>query len=143
MTIALSSNTTLGVVNAYTKIPLDKNVLSTSGRLTLTDNSIRIGANIQYVKVSGLALIKCGSVTGNRHVRLQKVSSSGTVTSIAWACVYGVATSNTQYSLAPVIVSVTEGDTFCMVFYTSDATDMNASGSSANGWQTYLTIEET
>lgn len=142
MTIALSTNTTLGVLNAYTKIPLDKNVLSTSGRLTMVDNSIRIGANIQYVKVSGQALIKFGSVAGNRHVRIQKVSSSGTVTSIAWDCVYGTASSNTLYPFTPAIVSVTEGDTFRIVFYTSDTADSNVSGSAANGWQTYLTVEE-
>ena len=142
MTIALSTNTVLGVVNTYTKIPLDKNVLSTNSRLTLIDNSIRIGSNIQYVRVSGQVLIKCGSVAGNRHVRMQKISSNGATTSLAWACVYGVATSNTVYPIAPMIVPVTEGDTFRLVFYTSDTTDSCASGSSANGWQTYLTVEE-
>lgn len=141
-TIALSSNTTLGVLNTYTKIPLNQLVASTNDRLTMTDNSIRIGSGISHVKVSGLALLKCGSTAGNRHVRIQKVSASGTVTNISWACVYGVANSNTPYSLTPVIVPVNEGDSFRMVFYTSDTADMNASGSATNGWQTYLTVEE-
>lgn len=140
MTIALSANTTLGVVNTYTKIPLDKNVLSTSERLTMQNNGIRIGANIQYVKVSGQALIKCG-VAGNRHARIQKLSG-GTTTSLAWDCVYGAASANTEFPFTPIIVPVSEGDLLFMVYYTGDATDNNASGSAANGWQTYLTVEE-
>ena len=142
MTIALSTNVTLGVSGAYTPIPFDKTVLSTSSRLTLSNNSIRIGSNIQYIKVSGQTLVKYGSTAGNRHARIQKVSSSGTVTSIAWDCVYGPAASNTLYPFAPIIVSVTEGDTIRMVYYTTDTADSNVSGSAANGWQTYLTVEE-
>jgi uncharacterized repeat protein (TIGR02543 family) len=142
MTIALSANVTLGVSGVYTKVPLDKVVLSTSSRLTLSSNSIRIGSNIQYVKVSGQALVKYGSTAGNRHARIQKVSSSGTVTSIAWDCIYGPASSNTLYPFAPIIVSVTEGDTIRIVYYTTDVSDSNVSGSAANGWQTYLTVEE-
>ena len=141
MTLALSANKTLGTVNAYTKIPLDTNVLSTNSRLTLSDNSIRIGSNIQYVKVSGVALLKCGSSAGNRHMRIQKISN-GVTTSYSWACVYGVAASNTEYVLPPMIISVAEGDLIRMVYYTSDSADMIASGSATNGWQTYLTVEE-
>ena len=141
MTIALSTATTLGVVNAYTKIPLDKNVLSTSDRLTMQDNSIRIGSNVQYVKVSGQALVKCGATAGNRHARIQKISGS-TTTNVAWDCVYGAANGNTEFPFTPIIVQVAEGDLIRMVYYTGDATDNNASGSTANGWQTYLTVEE-
>lgn len=141
ITIALNANTTLGVVDEYTQIPLNRLVVSTSDRLTLESNSVKIGANISYVKVSGQALIKCGSVTGNRHVRIQKVSDSVT-TSHAWNCTYAVATSNTLYPIAPIIIPVAEGDLLKMVFYTSDAEDMNASGYISNGWQTYMTVEE-
>lgn len=140
MTISLSANTTLGVVNTYTKIPLDKIVVSTSDRLTMQNNGIRIGANIQYVKVSGQALVKCG-VAGNRHARIQKLSG-GATTSLAWDCVYGAASANTEFPFTPIIVPVSEGDLLFMVYYTGDATDNNASGSAANGWQTYLTVEE-
>lgn len=142
ITIALSANVTLGVSGAYTKVPLDKVAVSTGTRLTLSDNSVRIGSNIQYVKVSGQALIKYGSTAGNRHARIQKVSSSGTVTSLAWDCIYGTASSNTLFPFAPIIVSVTEGDTIRIVYYTTDVSDSNVSGSAANGWQTYLTVEE-
>lgn len=140
ITVSLSANTTLGVVNTYTKIPLDNIVLSTSDRLTMQDNAIRIGANIQYVKVSGQALVKCG-IAGNRHARIQKLSGS-TTTSHAWDCVYGAASANTEFPFTPIIVPVKEGDLLFMVYYTGDATDNNVSGSSANGWQTYLTVEE-
>ena len=141
MTIALSAAKTLGVVNTYTKLPFDKNVLSTNGRLTMENNSIRIGANIQYVKVSGQTLVKCGSTAGNRHARIQKISGS-TTTSIAWDCVYGAANGNTEFPFTPIIVPVSEGDLLFMVYYTGDANDANQSGSAANGWQTYLTVEE-
>ena len=142
MTISLSANTVLGVTNSYTKVPLDKTAMSTlGGRLTMEDNSIKIGSNIQYVKVSGQLLLKCGSTAGNRHVRIQKITN-GATGSIAWSCVYGAAASNTPYLLTPIIVKVSEGDLLRMVFYTSDAADSIASGSSANGWQTYLTVEE-
>ena len=141
MTIALGANTTSSTTGAYTQLPLNTTALSTSGRLTLENGSIRIGSNISYIKVSGQALLKCGSVTGNRHMRIQKVSGS-TTTSVAWTCVNGVASSNTLYPCTPVIVSVKEGDLLKMVYYTSDASDYYASGSSGNGWQTYLTVEE-
>lgn len=141
MTLALGANTVLGTVNTYTKIPLSTIALSTSDRLTLQDNSIRIGENIEYIKVSGQVLTKCGSASGNRHVRIQKLSGS-TTTSFAWSCIYGTASRNEAFSLPPVIVPVKEGDLLFLVYYASDATDSIASGSAANGWQTYLTVEE-
>lgn len=141
MTIALSANWTVTSTGAYLKVPFDRSVLSTNGRLTLSDNSIRIGANIQHVKVSGQVLAKFGSTAGNRHARIQKISGS-TTTSVAWDCIYGPASSNTLFPFTPVIVSVKEGDLIRVVYYTSDAADSNVAGSAANGWQSYLTVEE-
>jgi uncharacterized repeat protein (TIGR02543 family) len=141
ITVALPTNMTLGVVNTYTKLRLTALVASTGDRLTQNSGVIKVGANIDYVKVSGLALIKCGSTAGNRHVRIQKVSD-GTTTNVAWACVYGTAASNIPCSLPPVIVPVKNGDLLQMVFYTSDSADQNSSGSASNGVQTYLTVEE-
>lgn len=141
ITIALNANVTLGALNTYTKIPFDKLVLSTSDRLTMSDGSIRIGADIEYVKVSGQVLVKCGTVSGTRHARIQKVSGS-TTTSIAWCVSNATASSNTVYPFAPIIVPVKEGDLLKIVYYTSDTADSNVSGSSANGWQTYFTAEE-
>ena len=141
MTIAMSETTTLGAVSTYTKIPFDKVVLSTSVRLTMTQNSIRIGANIEYIKVSGQALIGCGNTNGLRHIRIRKVSS-GTSKGVSWVTAYGTANSQAIYPLTPIIVSVKEGDLLDMVFYTENSADKNSAGSDANGWQTYLTVEE-
>lgn len=141
MTITLTANATVSATGSYITIPFNKSVISTSGRLTLLDNSIRIGSNISHVKVSGQTICKFGSTAGNRHARIQKISGS-TTTSIAWSCVYGTASSNTVYPFSPIIVPVTEGDLIKMVFYTADAADYNVAGSAANGWQTYMTVEE-
>lgn len=141
MTIALGANATVSATNAYTKVPLSKSVASSSNRLTFSDNSIRIGEGISFVKVSGQVLLKCGSTNGNRHVRLQTVSGS-TTTSHAWGCVYGNATYNVAYTLPSILIPVKEGDYLRLVYYTSDAADSMASGSAANGWQTYMTVEE-
>lgn len=141
MTIALGSNTIVGATNVYTKVPLSTSVSSSSNRLTFTDNSIRIGEGISFVKVSAQVLLKCGSTNGNRHMRVQKISGS-TTTSHAWACVYGNATYNVAYTLPSILVPVKEGDYLRLVYYTSDAADSIASGSATNGWQTYMTVEE-
>lgn len=141
MTIALTANTVLGAVNTYTKIPFNKAVLSTSDRLTLSSNAIRIGSNIQYVKVSGQTLVSPGSTNGLRHVRIQKVSG-GSTTSVAWSTLYITASQHKLHTLTPVIVSVKEGDLLQVVFYTGNSSDSISSGSAANGWQTYLTVEE-
>lgn len=141
MTIALSANTVLGAVNTYTKIPFNKVVLSTNDRLTLSSNAIRIGANIQYVKVSGQILVSPGSTNGLRHARIQKVSG-GTTSSVAWNTLYFTASQHKLHTLTPIIVSVKEGDLLQAVFYTGNANDSISSGTSANGWQTYLTVEE-
>lgn len=141
MTIALSANTVLGAVNTYTRIPFDKSVLSTNSRLTLSSNSIRIGSNIQHIKVSGQVLVSPGSTNGLRHIRVQKVSG-GTTTSVAWATINVTASQHEMFPLTPIIVSVKEGDLLNMVFYTGNSSDSISSGSAANGWQTFLTVEE-
>jgi uncharacterized repeat protein (TIGR02543 family) len=141
MTISLSANTVLGAVNTYTKIPFDKAVLSTNSRLTLQSNAIRIGSNIQHIKVSGQVLVSPGNTDGLRHIRLQKVSG-GTTTSVAWNTLNIVASKHTTHILTPIIVSVKEGDLLQMVFYTGNASDSISSGTATNGYQTYLTVEE-
>lgn len=141
MTISLSANTVLGATNTYTKIPFDKTVLSTSGRLTLASNAIRIGSDINYVKVSGQTLISPGSTNGLRHIRIQKVSGE-TTSSVAWVTIYVTASQHKIFAATPIIVSVKEGDLLQVVFYTGNSSDSISSGSTANGYQTYLTVEE-
>lgn len=141
MSVSLSANTVLGVVNTYTKIPFNTVVLSTNSRLTLESNAIRIGSNIQYIKVSGQVLVSPGSTDGLRHTRIQKVSGS-TTTSVSWNTINITASKHTLHTMTPLIVSVKEGDLLQMVFYTGNANDSISSGTSGNGWQTYLTVEE-
>lgn len=141
MTIALTENTVLGAVSTYSRIPFNKSVLSTSGRLTLSNNSIRIGSGIQHIKVSGQVLVSPGSINGLRHIRIQKVSD-GTTSSIAWNTIKVAASTHTIFVQTPIIVSVKEGDLLNMVFYTGDASDSISSGTATNGLQTYLTVEE-
>lgn len=141
MTIALTANSVLGKVNTYTKIPFNKSVLSTNDRLTLSSNAIRIGAGIQHIKVNGQVLVSPGSTDGLRHIRIQKVSGS-TTTSIAWSTLYFTSSRHLAHVLTPILVSVKEGDLLQMVFYTGNANDSISSGTAANGYQTYLTVEE-
>lgn len=141
MTIGLSANSVLGAVNTYSKVPFDKVILSTNSRLTLSSNAIRIGSNIQHIKVSGQVLVSPGSTNGLRHVRIQKVSG-GSTTSVAWNTLYVTSSQHKIQVLTPIIVSVKEGDLLQIVFYTGNANDSISSGSASNGWQTYLTVEE-
>lgn len=141
ITAAMSANVTLGVVNTYTQVPFPNAAVATSERIYIDGNSVKIGKDISFVRVSGQLLVKCGTVSGNRHARIQKVSGS-TTTSHAWDCITAAASSNTLFSFSPVIVPVKEGDTIKVVYYTGDAADQNVSGSAANGWQSYITVEE-
>lgn len=141
ITISRTANIALGTVNTYTKIPFTSVRVSINDRLKLGAEGIQIGADIDYVKVSGQVLVKCGTVTGNRHARIQKVSG-GTTTSWAWNCLYCTASSNSVLTIAPIIIPVAEGDILTMVYYTSDSADAIQSGSTANGLQTYFTAEE-
>ena len=141
ITIALSENSTLGAYNTYTPVPFDTTTATTSNRLIIEGNSVRIGANISYIKASGQLLIDVGSVAGNRHARIQK-TSNGTTTSHAWTCIYASATGNTLYPFTSIIIPVKEGDTIKAVYYTGDTADTIVSGSGTNGRQSYLTVEE-
>ena len=142
MTMCLSENKVLKVVNTYTKIPFDTVALSTNNRLTLQSNSIKIGSNIQYVKVSGQVLASpVGSINGLRHIRIQK-TSGGATSYIAWATIYVEAAQHTIFPITPIIASVKEDDLLSVIFYTPNADDSISSGTSTNGWQTFLTVEE-
>jgi uncharacterized repeat protein (TIGR02543 family) len=141
ISIGLTANNVLGAVNTYSKIPFNKSIISTSSRLTLSSNAICIGSNIQHIKVSGQVLVSPAATDGLRHVRIQKVSG-GTTTSIAWSTLYLTGSRHLMHVLTPLIIAVKEGDLIQMVFYTGNASDSISSGSAANGYQTYLTVEE-
>lgn len=141
MTLGMRYNTTVSATGSYINVPFDQVEVTTSERLTMQSNSIRIGANISYVKVSGQVLVKCGATANDRHARIQKVSGS-TTTSHAWNCSHAAASSNKALTLTPIIIPVAEGDLLKMVFHTYVADDTMQAGSSTNGRQTYLTVEE-
>ena len=143
ITAAMSSDVTLGKLNTYTQVPLPDAAVATSARLYIDANSIKIGADISYVKVSGQLSLLCKSVTGKRHARIQKVSGS-TTTSYAWDCITAVTASDTDVILnfSPVIIPVKEGDVLKVVYYTPDVNDVCYGGNATNGRKTYLTVEE-
>ena len=141
MTLGMRYNTQVSATGSYINVPLDQVVVTTSDRLTMQGNSIRIGANISYVKVSGQVLVKCGATANDRHARIQKVSGSAT-TSHAWNCSHAAASSNKALTLTPIIIPVAEGDLLKIVLHTYVADDIMQAGSSTNGRQTYLTVEE-
>lgn len=141
ITIALSANQTLSAASAYTEINLNKTVFSMGTKLTRSGGAVLIGENVDYVKVNLQALLKAGTTNGNRHIRIQKISN-GVVSNIGWTCVYAWTNGNALYTITPIIAPVKEGDLIFAVYYTGDTTDYFASGSAANGYQTYLTVEE-
>ena len=141
ITIGLTANSTLSVKQTYTKIPFNEKVISLGSKLSLSSNSVLIGSNISHVKVNAQIQIKSGSTAGIRHFRIQKLSK-GTTTSWAWSSLTSDASVNASYNLTPIIIPVTEGDLLFCVYYTSDTEDYIVAGSTANGKQSYLTVEE-
>lgn len=140
ITIGFNANSTMAVASSYTKIPFDTKIISLNDRLTLSDNSVRINADIDHIKVSANILVKCGAA-GTRHFRIQKTSGS-TTTNHAWTVINATAGSNAAYNFTPIIIPVKEGDLIRIVYYTVDTTDYVVSGNASNGRQSYLTVEE-
>ncbi|MBO7151010.1 MAG: InlB B-repeat-containing protein [Clostridia bacterium] len=129
-------------VQTYTQIPFGFFKQAHGGRLSLSGGDILIGANVEYVMASGQALVKCGTVAGDRHVRIQKVSGS-TTTHLSWNCSTCTPSQNAVLTLTPAVISVKEGDILRMVFYTPDATDSVRNGAETSSVpQTYLTVIE-
>lgn len=150
ITVGLSANVTNLVDEDYAKVPFDKEITNTnSDKLNLYINSgewyVLVGDGVSRVKVSGQILYSCKS-TGNRHVRIQRVlASTGGVSTVSWVCVNAATVGNVLCSLSPMIIPVSKGDKIQMVYYTIDGgadRDHIAAGSSGNGYQSYLTIEE-
>lgn len=141
ITLARIDNYTMSVASTYTQIQFNLTEIKTSDRLTASyNNSVLIGADISYVKVSANILVKCGDA-GTRHFRIQKTSGN-TTTSHAWTVLNAAAGSNTAFNFTPIIIPVKKDDIIKIVYYTADTTDYIVAGSPANGLQTYLTVEE-
>lgn len=141
ITIRLGEDVTLGVLNTYTKIPFDMVAQTTSDRLTISENGVRVGKNIRYIKVSGQAFVKTGSAHGTRHIRIQKISG-GITRNYAWEYITVGSSSSASFHFTPIIIPVEEDDLIIMAYHTGDAEDINVSGYTSSGLQTYLTVEE-
>lgn len=140
LTATITTDVAMTAVNTYTIIPLKKYKLYSGGLSLTTDGAVKIGAGISMVKVSGQVLVKCGATAGNRHVKIQIVSVTGTVTDVAWCCVTGSAGDNLVFPFTPTILTVREGETLRFAYYTPDASDAAQKG--GNGYQTYIMVEE-
>lgn len=140
LTATITTNVAMTAVNTYTIIPLKKYKLYSGGLSLTTDGAVEIGAGISMVKVSGQVLVKCGATAGNRHVKIQIVSATGTVTDVAWCCVTGSAGDNLVFPFTPTILTVSEGETLRFAYYTPDSSDAAQKG--GNGYQTYIMVEE-
>lgn len=140
ITVKLSSDVTLGVVNSYTQIPFNSTVTSKGGGLSLSDNYVKIGTGIRCVRISGQLKINCGATAGLRHARIAKISG-GNTSHIAWNHIKMVASDQHIIPFTPVIANVSEGDLLYVVFHTPDSADVNYAGTATNGIQTYLTVE--
>ena len=141
LTATILANVAMSTVNTYTIIPLKSYKLYAGGKLTLqSDGSVKIGAGISMVKVSGQVLVKCGSTAGNRHVKIQRLTASGTVTDVAWCCITGTDGDNLVFPFTPIILTVSEGETLRFAYYTTDSSDAAQKG--GNGYQTYIMVEE-
>ncbi len=141
ITIRLGDNVTPGVLNDYAKIPFNIVAQTTSDRLTLSESGVRIGENIRHIKVSGQAFVKTGSIHGVRHVRIQKISG-GITSNYAWEYITAGSSSGVSFHFTPVIIPVKEDDLIIMAYRSEDADDINVSGYTSSGLQTYLTVEE-
>lgn len=147
ITVGLTSNVTLGVLNTYTQIPFNTSISSQGLGLTLTDNCVKIGVGVHKINVSAMLRINTGTTSSaSRHIRLRRLRN-GTETSLAWNTMYLEKSTSTSSArcemmcIPPIIVDVEEGDLLYIVFYTPDVGDVNRSGSSTNGYETYMTVE--
>lgn len=140
ITVGLTANSTVGVVNSYTQIPFNNSIIKLSRGLSLKDGAVVVGAGVRYVRIGAQTKITCGTVAGNRHVRLCK-NRNGTISYIGWLTMKTEASAQEVLTFTSTIVSVSEGDSLYMVFYTPDSTDYHVAGTSGNGWQTYMTVE--
>lgn len=148
VTVGLTANIASLTSGSYTKVAFDKSVSSMGNKLSLSNNSILIGSDVSFVKVNAQILLKV-LAQGSKHFKISKVSNE-TTTHYAWICqevdqiknsAGDLLPTGVEFNLMPIIIPVTEGDYITCMYYTNNSTDYIVSGSSANGYQTYLTVE--
>lgn len=136
ITAELRANTALSVAQEYTQLTLTK-ALAIGDGFTVEDGFIKIGSNINFVKISANVAFSSIQADGNKHIRIKKND-----TTVVWLTDNGTQGRNLAITVPPKIISVNEGDLIGLYAYTNSADDNIYSGSAANSYQTYLTIED-
>jgi hypothetical protein len=102
----------------------------------VSGGAIKVGAGVHHVKVSANIAYSSLQSSGNRHARIKKND-----TTVAWVSTYGPDGYNVALVFTDNVVSVEEGDLLTLCYYGTTVDDVVYAGSSANGRQTYMTVE--
>ena len=123
------------VKETYTKLPLTQEYKLGNG-VSISDNSILIGAGIKAVKISANVEFYANGSGGNKHIRIRRNSDN-----VAWATDNGVTGKSHIMTIPPKIISVQKDDLISLYYYSSAAGDGINAGSTDNGFKTFLTVE--
>lgn len=137
ITAYLNNALTNLAVKTYTKVPLTNSIVI-GNKLSFTSNGIKIGAGVNYIKVS--AILSYNSIQGDemRYIRILKNSYTNNNT-LAWACTYMAQGNPQTIVIPPMLASVNEGDIIYLFYHTANSNDV-ISGN-PYGHRTSLTIE--
>lgn len=135
MTAWLNETITNLVVDTYTTVPLT-NSNGIGNKLTITpDGGIKIGAGVNYVKVSAILAFNQIQSNAIRHIRITKIGHDNNTT-LGWAYNYMSQGDSQTIVIPPMLAPVQEEDVIYLRYYTPNSTD---SIGSAN--RTSLTVE--
>jgi len=141
MTYGLTSNITSPTANAYTKIPLDNEII-TGARLTANSNGVKIGTGVSKVMVSAQMMVVSNSKAGICYLRI--VKNNNTNQTLAWAIATVPAGSESIISITPALVEVSENDVINLMYYVPDNDDyiygQNIS-TTTTGSLTWMTVD--
>lgn len=116
MTAFLTTDFTVATANSYLKLGLNSSIGS-GNLLTFTGNGIKIGAGISKVLVSANVQLVPKTTGRVNHIRIVRNSDTGK--SVAWGHKNASYMSDTQITIAPVLVNVSEGDILTIMYYTA------------------------
>lgn len=135
ITARITTLINVATASEYLQIPLTSE-LSLGGKLTISNGSIKIGAGVKYVKVSANVSWTELKSNAERHIRIKRNEDT-----VSWATAYGVTGNFLQMSLTDRVISANEGDLITLCYYTNTVGDRVYSGTDANSYQTYMTVE--
>ena len=140
MTYGLTSNVTSPTVNTYTKVPLNNPVI-TGGRLSASNNGVKIGPGVSKVLVSAQMMVVANTKAGICYVRIAKNNGQDV---LAWCIQTAPAGGRQTLSIAPTVVSVAENDVLNMYYYVPDSDDYiygSQLSSATIGSLTWMTVD--